>query len=60
VSDDDVVVNPTFGYLLQAEFGFRLPAGVRGKAEFSVLIDLDMTSDKVKFVHFGTHLSVLL
>ena len=26
ISDDDVVVNPTFSYLLQAEFGMQLPA----------------------------------
>lgn len=26
ISDDDVVVNPTFSYLLQADFGLQLPA----------------------------------
>jgi len=39
----------------KSELGLSLSARVRGKTEDTVSVDLYMASDKVKFIHNGTH-----
>ena len=49
ISDDDIIVNPTFDYLLQAEYGFSLPAFEEGDSLASYYTKAAAAFQKMKW-----------
>lgn len=47
ISDDDIVVNPTFDYLLQADYGLNLPEYVDGESLSSYLRKVQSTFSRM-------------